>query len=254
MKKKMSNRDKKILFIFGAVLVLAASYFLVANNLKTKTQEILAQNKTLDQEVTRLEQMDAKKDSVTANTTNVKKLIDAKLKQFPLEVRTQNIIAELHNMESKVVEGVQIQSESYKMNQIFYQGAGAPTDGMTQIATGVSIKEDTPSSAAADAASNYVGYRSDVVVAFTADYDELQQVIQYINESELRIKNPDTDPGNRMTITDLSATKDADSDDLVCNMTVSMYAISGTSVLYQQPEINETTGNLSEKENGIFGE
>lgn len=243
MKKKMSNRDKKILFIFGAILVLAASYFLVYNNLKTKTATLVAENATLDEEVRRLESMNARKDDVAASTSKIKGRIETKLENFPLEVRTQNIIAELHNMSNNEIEGVNIKSESYKMNQIFYQNASeAQMEGVTQIVTGVSIKADTPSNVAVDAASNYVGYRSDVVVGFTAEYADLQDVIDYINESK-----------NRMTITDLSVTKDADSDELVCNMTVSMYAISGTSFTYQQPEDVEELGNVSEQKNGIFG-
>ena len=253
MKKKMSNRDKKILYFFGAIIAVAASYFLVFNNLKTKTDEITAQNVTLDQEVRRLENMDARRGTVEENTIKLKGEIDEKLKNFPLEVRTQNIIAELHNMYENEIEGVKIQSESYQMNQIFYQSGEAPQEGMTQIATGVSIKEDTPANVAADAASNYVGYRSDVVVAFTATYDQLQEVVNYINNSEERVVNKDVDPGNRMTITDLSATKDADNDQLVCNMTVSIYAISGTSFTYQQPKNVKEMENVSGNENGIFG-
>ncbi len=248
MKKKMSNRDKKILYIFGAIVILAATYFLGYSNLKAKTETIEAENATLNAEVERLDNMAASKDTVIDNTEKLRNNVIEKLEQFPLEVRTQNIIAELHNMYNEI-EGVKIQSESYKMNQIFYQQGETPEEGTTEITTGVSIKADTPASAAVTAASGYMGYRSDVVVAFTAKYGQLQDVITYINDSETRVGT--NEPGNRMTITDLAVTKDASTEVLNCTMTVSMYAISGTAFEYQQPEDVGEMGNL--KNDGIFG-
>lgn len=254
MKKKMSNRDKKILYIFGTILIIAASYFLVYSKMETTRKALVDENITLKTEVDRLNRMEAKKDVVSDNTNAIVARIDEKLQVFPLEVRTQNAISDLYDM-CQSIEGVKIQSESYQMNQIFYQsGDGTAEEGLPQIATGVSIESGVPISQTSKAASGYVGYRSDVAVAFTANYANLQKVIKFIKESENRKDLEKDDAGDRMTITELSATKDTESEELVCNMTVSMYAISGTSDEYLQPDVNEIdTISDTNNKSGIFG-
>ena len=67
-KKKMSNRDKMMLFIFGAILIVAAAYFLVFAKMNEKRSALEAENTTLSQEVSKLETMEAQKDSVLEET------------------------------------------------------------------------------------------------------------------------------------------------------------------------------------------
>ena len=63
-KKKMSNRDKMMLFIFGAILIVAAAYFLVFAKMNERKDTLKTENETLSQEVQKLETMEAQKDSV----------------------------------------------------------------------------------------------------------------------------------------------------------------------------------------------
>lgn len=240
MKMKMSNRDKKILLFFGAILIVAASYFLVFTKMMEKKNTLVDANASLRTEVQQLETMEAQKASVQEETQKYQQNIAKTLSKFPSEVRTQNAIYDLNEM-YEGIENVKIQSESYKMNQIFYQpGAATAADGTNtnaapaastipaSTATVSAITSDTSVKDIVSAAANYIGYRSDVAVAFTAPYNSLKEVVNYINNSE-----------DRMTITDISATKDAESDDLTCSMTISMYAISGTGEIYQQPNVDD---------------
>lgn len=242
MKKKMSDRDKKILLFFAAIVVVAAVYFLVFTKLNEKKDAIEAENVQLQTEVTQLETMEAQKQTVLDDTADKQTKIGEILSEFPSEVRTQNAIYELNEMYESI-DDVKIQSESYTMNQLFYQPAasvdenGNPIVSETaQNASVSAVTADTPVGDVVSAAANYTGYKSDVSVVFTAPYNSLKKVIDFINDSE-----------DRMTITSISATKVEGSEILSCNMTVSMYAISGTGENYEQPNINNSdkgVGNL----------
>lgn len=234
MKKKMSDRDKMLLYYVGAALVFAAVYFLVFTKLNEKKNVLLTENDQLQAEVTQLQEMEANKQNVLDDTADRQEKIGMALRDFPSEVRIQNAIYDLNEMYESIND-VKIQSESYAMNQLFYQPvAGVDESGNpvmaepVQNASASAVTSDTPVNDVVSAASNYTGYQSDVSVVFTAPYDSLKSVIDFINNSE-----------DRMTITDISMTEVAGANDLSCNMTVSMYAISGTGEEYQQPEVKE---------------
>ncbi len=244
--KKMSDRDKKLLYFLGAIVIVAACYFLVFSKLNAKKAELQSQTDQLRTEVSKLETMEAGKANILADTADKQNQIAQVLQKFPSEVRTQDAIYDLNKM-YEGIDDVTIQSEGYTMNQLFYQpGAASDGSGTTaaqptttllpaQNVTGTAITADTPAKDVVSAAANYYGYRSDVAVAFTAPYKSLKSVIDYINDSK-----------DRMTITDISATKsdqEGSEDLLTCNMTVSMYSITGTGETYQEPNIKSDQGS-----------
>lgn len=244
-KKKMSNRDKMMLFIFGAILIVAAAYFLVFAKMNERKDTLKTENETLSQEVQKLETMEAQKDSVLEETRKTQLDVAEVLGKFPAEVRTENAIYDLNDMYESISD-VKIQSESFNMNQIFYQ-QGAVSDGSasTDTATDASgtteksnpasvaaITSDTPVNDVITAAADYTGYRSTVNVTFTSTYDSLKKVVDFINKSK-----------NRMTISEISATAGEEDNLLTCNMAIDMYAISGTGEVYEAPDVsNGNTG------------
>lgn len=253
--KKMSDKDKKLLYIFGAIIIVAASYFLVFQNFSARTTELRSENSSLRQEVSDLESKVSQKATILEETRKCQENIAATLAKFPSQVKTEDAIYNLNQM-YKQIQGVNIQSEGYTMNQVFYQPSSAATsaDGTTASATPAApaasetpdpaassdvaqITEDTPVQEIVSAAADYTGFRSDIAVAFTAPYEALKEVIDYINNSS-----------DRMTISTISATKSEDSSDLTCAMTVSMYAITGTGEIYEEPNI---TG-VEEGVNNLF--
>lgn len=243
-KKKMSNRDKMMLFIFGAILIVAAAYFLVFAKMNEKKSALAAENATLSQEVSKLETMEAQKDSVLEETRQTQLNVADVLSKFPAEVRTEDAIYDLNDMYESISD-VKIESESFNMNQLFYQQGtvgGATDDNAT--ATGASpapktnpasvaaITSDTPVQDVITAAADYTGYRSTVNVSFTSTYDSLKKVVDFINKSK-----------DRMTISEISATAGEEENALTCNMSIDMYAISGTGEIYESPNVsNGNTG------------
>lgn len=245
-KKKMSNRDKMMLFVFGAILIVAAAYFLVFTKMNDKKSALAAENATLSQEVSKLETMEAQKDSVLEETRQTQLNVADVLSKFPAEVRTENAIYDLNDMYESISD-VKIQSENFNMNQIFYQqgavgdansstGTSSTTDSSTtkksNPASVAAITSDTPVNDVITAAADYTGYRSTVNVAFTTTYASLKKVVDFINKSK-----------DRMTISSLSATASEEDEVLTCNMAIDMYAISGTGEIYEAPNVsNGNTG------------
>lgn len=245
-KKKMSNRDKMMLFIFGAILIVAAAYFLVFAKMNEKKSALAAENATLSQEVSKLETMEAQKDSVLEETKQTQLNVADVLSKFPAEVRTEDVIYDLNNMYESISD-VKIQSESFNMNQLFYQqgavsgegGEAAPADTSGTAGTEkanpasvAAITSDTPTTDVISAAADYTGYRSTVNVTFTSTYDSLKKVVDFINKSK-----------DRMTISTISMTSGDEDGVLSCSMTVDMYAISGTGEVYESPNVsNGNTG------------
>ena len=129
-KKKMSNRDKMMLFIFGAILIVAAAYFLVFAKMNEKRSALEAENTTLSQEVSKLETMEAQKDSVLEETKQTQLDVADVLSKFPAEVRTEDAIYDLNDMYESISD-VKIESESFNMNQLFYQQGAVDTDTTT---------------------------------------------------------------------------------------------------------------------------
>ena len=233
-KKKMSNRDKMMLFIFGAILIVAAAYFLVFAKMNEKRSALEAENTTLSQEVSKLETMEAQKDSVLEETKQTQLDVADVLSKFPAEVRTEDAIYDLNDMYESISD-VKIESESFNMNQLFYQQGAVDTDTTTGATANASpapksnpasvaaITSDTPVNDVITAAADYTGYRSTVNVSFTSTYDSLKKV--------------------RMTISEISATADDEESVLACAMTIDMYAISGTGEVYESPNVsNGNTG------------
>ena len=239
MKKKMSDRDKKILYFLGAIAVVALVYFFVFTKFNEKKSVLASENAQLQEEVTRLANMEAQKQTVIDETLQLKDAIGKRLQEFPSEVRTQNAIYDLYQMQEQIKD-VEVQSQSYTMNELFFQPStgvdanGNPivSDTTTQNASVSAVTQDTPVNEVVSAAAGYTGYRSNINVVFTSTYDALKDVIDYINNEE-----------DRMTITSISATaaEDANASDLLsCNMTVSMYAISGTGEEYKEPDVAQS--------------
>lgn len=236
-KKRMSNRDKMVLFIIGAVALLAVVYFFVFTKKNEQRAELVAENSTLEEEVRRLETMQAQKEAVLADTAAVQKSIQETLERFPSEVNTEDVIYDMNDMYERI-DGVKIESESFNMNQLFYQG-GSLLDTVSsetvvpQVnnASVAAITSDTPVQDIVSAAANYTGYRSDVSVVFEAPYKSLKKVVDYINDSK-----------DRMTITNLTMAKEDDSKKLSCTMALSMYSVYGTGKEYEEPKVG--SGNV----------
>lgn len=239
----MSDRDKRMLYLLAALLLIAGAYFLGFQKMKEKQTEVETESATLQQDVAKLKTKVAKKESVEADTKAKEAGIQKILEQFPVEVRTQDAIYQLDQMEKKI-KNLNIISEGFTMNQIFFYRGVLVTDETPQ-AEATPAPSGTPAEQAAQVeeeqqkqqstkSGDYIGYRSDIAVNFLCDYKGLKQVIEFIRTNE-----------EKMTISDISIAKENGNKPLKCTMTVSMYSISGRDEEYRSPNITGIGQNKS---------
>ncbi len=222
---KLSEKDKKLLFLLFSLIVIAASYFLVYTKNIRQAEEINTVNWTLRERAEELSQMQARADSVKSETEEFKKQIDGIEAQFPVSVSMADAIVLVDELE-KVAE-MKVSSSQFAMYHIFYPaGAGADTSAAADGSAdnGEAASQDTSQP------SDYQGLKSTVTITYQTTYEGLKRSIDYINQYK-----------NRMNIEDLSATYDTSTGNLVGNMKINMFSLSGQDIdkTYEPPYISD---------------
>lgn len=247
----LSERDKKLLLILCALLILAGSYFLVYEKNMSKAAELTASNEQLQVRVDELSQMEAQKEEKVAETGRYKSYIKFVQEQFPAEVRTEDALVMLDELERTA--DMTIVSVDFKMNQPFWpaeasaegttadtstEGEGSTTDNSTEAGTTEATAGDTTGSedVAQEALS---GYESKITIGYTTTYQGLKKAIDYINHST-----------NHMSLGAVNVTFDSSTGNLMGALTINMYSLSGSEINkeYLPPFIDGNTGR-----DNIFG-
>ena len=217
-KAKISDRDKKILFIVGGLAILALAYFLGFQKMMEKRSTLVEENITLEQEVNKLLGMVANKAKVEQETQQYQTDREKILANYPPELRTQDVIYQLDLMEQEV-KNLVLETEGYTMNQIFFSN-GALLDAAVQD---VAV---APADTTGGTATAITGYRSDINTTCKTDYKSLIKMIDFINNNE-----------NRMVIDNVTLNQGEGEKQINCSMTLKMYAVSGTEKEYKDPAV-----------------
>ncbi len=220
-KAKISDRDKKLLFIVAGIVVLALAYFLGFQKMMETKNTLVEENIQLEQEVQKLMGMVAKKAQVEEETQQCRTDVEKILVNYPLELRTQDAIYQLDLME-QAVKGLELKTESFTMNQPFFAN-GALIDSAVQDVT------ETTSDTAGTGNAMLAGYCSDVTATCETDYKSLKQIIEFINSST-----------NRMTIETIAATRGEGKKELTCSIGINMYSVTGTEKEYRDPNVTSS--------------
>lgn len=223
--KSLSDRDKKLLYIAGAVLLLVLAYVFGFQKMQESRSTLEEENVTLETEVNKLNGMVAKKAEVEAKTEYYKEETENFLEKYPTEVRTQTAIAHFNDME-KQIKKLRVETETFTMNQIFFQNGLPASLAETTGTSGTANTAGGEGSSNNTGTGHYTGYRSDVVATFKGSYETLKKVIDFVNNRD-----------SRMTISELSVSNENGENNLQCSMTVSMYSVVGIDKEYTDPQI-----------------
>ena len=252
-KTTLADKDKKVLMILGALVILALAWFLGYQKFNEQRETVATENDQLAMEVSQLRAKVSKKAQVEADTEKKNARTEQVLLAYPSELRTQDAINRFDQLEKKV-KGLTITTENFTMNQIFFQDGAALEEVVAQNADDDAQSKDanggkstasgnnaqnstnntanaaTNETAAADNAQNaqstdtgnYTGYRSDVGITFATDYKSLKSVLNFIyNYSE------------RMNVSNVNISSDEGSKALQCTMTVQMFSVGGQAKEYK---------------------
>jgi hypothetical protein len=242
-KLKISEKDARLLILLFALIIFAASYFLVYTKNVEKTKDINSSNKELQQRVNELEGMQADALDKQKEIETFEKEI-AKIKEkFPSQIRTEDNIVLVDQLENNA--DMKVSSESFIMNQIFYPNLTGvdSTAGSTNESNSESVSNDgtTDTTTAADntavadtsegETSNtslaLIGYKSTTTITYQTTYEGLKKAIDYIYNNS-----------NIMNISDLTATYDSSTGNIMGSMSINAYSLFGTGKKYEEPFID----------------
>lgn len=251
-KTTLADKDKKVLMILGALVILALAWFLGYQKFNEQRETVATENDQLAMEVSQLRAKVSKKAQVEADTEKKNARTEQVLLAYPSELRTQDAINRFDQLEKKV-KGLTITTGNFTMNQIFFQDGAAleqvvaqnaddaqskDANGGNSTASGNNAQNSTNNTAnaatnetaAADNAQNaqptdtgnYTGYRSDVGITFATDYKSLKSVLNFINNYS-----------ERMNVSNVNISSDEGSKALQCTMTVQMFSVGGQAKEYK---------------------
>lgn len=252
-KTTLADKDKKVLMILGALVILALAWFLGYQKFNEQRETVATENDQLAMEVSQLRAKVSKKAQVEADTEKKNARTEQVLLAYPSELCTQDAINRFDQLEKKV-KGLTITTENFTMNQIFFQDGAAleqvvaqnadsdaqskdansgnstasgnnaqnSTNNTSNTATNETVAADNAQNAQSTDTGNYTGYRSDVGITFATDYKSLKSVLNFINNYS-----------ERMNVSNVNISSDEGSKALQCTMTVQMFSVGGQAKEYK---------------------
>lgn len=234
----VTERDKKLLFLLGAILVLAISYFFIFSPNQDKADEVKEENKNLSAYVTELDEKIAheaeKKAEIVTFNNNRNAIID----KFPNGMTHEKAISILADLEDET----EIFSDQVTLavNNIFFNQEEAMQNSEIQIET-----EDiaSTSSVAVQGVSTeqypmLKGYKTTLTLSFTCTDQQLTDALNFINEYK-----------DKMSVETITVGYDETSGNLAGTMNLCMFSLDGSKNEYQEPEISDVKLGVA----NIFG-
>ena len=233
MKKKfemsISESDKKLLVIFLAICILAASYFFVFSKGMSKAQEVEESNAQKEQKVLELQSKIAREAAIKKETAELKEKEEEIKNKYPTDMTEEKAMSIIRDIESKM---------DFKTTQItFIKGNSAAGGTATQDssdATDSSDSQDTASDAGTSAAGKYM----EVSLVYKASYKGLKKLNEYVNKYS-----------DRMTIPSINATFDSETGKLSGTVTIDMYYLPVYGKEYEAPDVS----GVADGTKNIFG-
>lgn len=246
----LSARDKMILIIVLGLVIVGCVYFFIFRSNIADAEEIEATNAGLETELASLQSMDANRQATEEDTTAKKAMIQEMLNAFPSEVTEEKVIEIIKDMEDETK--VVVSSIGFNMDQQFYPDPAAMAAAEAAAAEGgegteeAATTETAPVTETAPAeggefvlnVDNLIGYKHDITLSFVGTYDQVRDMIDYINKAT-----------DKMRFSTLSLAYNTTDGNLNGSMSLSMYAIYGNGKEYVEPTIK----NVKLKVDSIFG-
>ncbi len=116
---KIAKRDLKLLLVLAGLLVFLLAYMLVFNPLQTKIAEVEAENAQLSAEVQDLEAKYLRMGEYEEGIKNSREYVKETLKNFPGDVKEEDILSYLLTMESR--QGIRMESVTFNKPELVQQ-------------------------------------------------------------------------------------------------------------------------------------
>lgn len=212
----ISKRDANLLLILLGILLFVAGYFTVYLPYQNKTEELQAEIAALQPTLSELKGYEEKLDSYKAGIDEMEGKIAAEMARFPSDVRPEDFVVYAIELEEKI--GLDVTSLDFAEPALISQFDGIKKDGSAYTVTPLTA------------------YRYAATAKCSLSYEELKDLIRYINDTPLCTK-----------LNNLSVSFDAESGELIGSVALDKYFVSSGSDPYvptRVPSVRLGTGNL----------
>lgn len=231
MKKKfemsISESDKKLLVIFLAICILAASYFFVFSKGMSKANEVEESNVQKEQKVLELQSKIAREAAIKKETAELKEKEQEIKNKYPTDMTEEKAMSIIRDIESKT---------DFKTTQITFikgnsEAGGTTTQDSSDTTADTASESDTKT-------DSTTGRYMEVSLVYKASYKGLKKLNEYVNKYS-----------DRMTIPSINATFDSETGKLSGTVTIDMYYLPVDGKEYEAPDVSGITDGTK----NIFG-
>lgn len=240
-KLKLSERDKKLLFFLLILILVAVSYFFIYQKNLKLAEKISNDNITLKARVDELsgmmDQAENKKMEIKSFENQIAEIKD----KFPAALYMEDIIIFMSQLEKAA--NIRVSTITVKSNELFYPSATEnAANAQNTVAEGKDPAIDNKTGTAViktpENAQKLTGYKTTITIAYKTTYAGLKKVSNFVQNNS-----------NRMAIGDLTAAYDNSTGNLMGNITINIYTLTGTDKIYEPPFMKFDNNGR----NNIFG-
>lgn len=211
---KVSERDKKLLIVVMAVLIMALAYFFGYSNLSAQVDELSTKKTSLETTKRDLKEKNNNKQKYINDTDKLSKACTVLIDKYDSTTSQPNTIEFFNKTED--VTGVWVKSLSLSPATVLYkfgQIASSNINGTSSYS------------------SNLVGYKSSINISYEGDYSQWKNFVKYINTY-----------ASKSTIDSLTATYNDSTGVVSGTASISLYAIQGGDRKATEPKFDVKTG------------
>ena len=211
---KVSERDKKLLIVVMAVLIMALAYFFGYSNLSAQVDELSTKKTSLVTTKRDLKEKNNNKQKYINDTDKLSKACTVLIDKYDSTTSQPNAIEFFNKTED--VTGVWVKSLSLSPATVLYkfgQIASSNVNGTSSYT------------------SNLVGYKSSINISYEGDYSQWKNFVKYINTY-----------ASKSTIDSLTATYNDSTGVVSGTASISLYAIQGGDRKATEPKFDVKTG------------
>ncbi len=211
---KISERDKKLLVVVLAVLIIALAYFFGFQNLSDQVDTLSTKKTTLETTQRDLKEKNNNKQKYVNDTMNYLKQYDNLLDRYAAGSTQPNSIDFFNKTES--VTGTWVRSLALSPTTVLYKFGQVSSSNVN---------------GSSSYSSNLVGYKSLISIAYEGDYSQWKNFIKYVNTY-----------ANKSTIESLSASYNESTGTVSGAASIALYSIEGGDRKFTEPSFDVQTG------------
>lgn len=240
MKKGMTTKQKRLIFILSGVLIFLLTFFFIFQKNMEKVSKLKTENIELSGQVDFLSNLQIRINEMKESTEEKQQQIEKYASEYPCKMTQQKVISNLYQMWKDT--HMELRSIKPGTEQIFFKdgqflglSAEGESTGEAQD-TEISAVEKNPETKVAF--NQMVGKVTSYELEVSGTRKQILKAFDWISE------NPE-----HMSLSAISLSFDSSTGKLTGSITVNFYSLNGNGVPYEEPDISGITiGN-----NDVFG-